>query len=91
MKNLLMLPTLVFVLLIAACDDMPTRQETFENVVLTIGTPSDATNIKFIDEEWYTFEWRGQCFLGMNYWRWATVTKIDCEDKVPVLVLKEDK
>lgn len=80
MKNLLLLPTLVFALLIVACDE-PTRQERFEQQVTNVGTPTGATNIEYIDGEWYTFEWRGQCFLGMKYWRHAALTKIDCEDK----------
>lgn len=76
MKKIFLLSLLVFV---TACDE-PTRQERFENTVVTVGTPSGATNIEYLNEQWYTFEWRDQCFLGMKYWRHASVTKIDCKE-----------
>ncbi len=78
MKKIFLLSLLVFV---TACDE-PTRQERFENTVANVGTPSGATNIEYINGQWYTFEWRGQCFLAMKYWRHASVTKIDCKDKL---------
>lgn len=70
---------------LSGCDE-PTRQERFENAVENYGgVPSDATNIEFIDGEWYTFEWRGQCFLASNDYGSTAgtglLTKIDCEDK----------
>ena len=69
---------LTMALTIAGCDE-PSRQERFTNEVSSFGTPEDATNIVILDEHWYTFEWRGQCFLAMNRWRHSAVTKIDCE------------
>ena len=72
-----LLSLLVFV---AACDE-PSRQERFEAAAVRVGVPTGATNIQFIDGQWYTFEWKDQCFLAMQYWRHASVTKIDCEDE----------
>jgi len=65
--------------LVTGCDE-PSHQERFEASTIRIGTPSGATNIEFIDGQWYTFEWRGQCFLAMKYWRHASMTRIDCKD-----------
>lgn len=87
MKKIFLLSLLVFV---TACDE-PTRQERFESIVVNSGTPSGATNIEFIDGKWYTFKWKGQCFLAMRFWRHAAATKIDCEDEVSILVLNENK
>ena len=64
---------------VTACDE-PTRQERFEAAVVRAGVPSGATNIEYVNDQWYTFEWRGQCFLSMKYWRHAAMTKIDCEN-----------
>lgn len=62
---------------ITGCDD-PTRQEKFELGVINHGVPSGATNIEYVNGQWYTFEWKGQCFLAMQYWRQASVTKVNC-------------
>ena len=65
---------------VTACGGGPTLQEKFEHGVINYGTPSGATNIEYVNDQWYTFEWRGQCFLSMKYWRHAAMTKIDCEN-----------
>ena len=73
-----------FVLLTAltACDE-PTRMERFEASVNRTGAPPDATNIVILDDEWYTFEWRGQCFLASNDFGATTGTgllaRVECE------------
>lgn len=82
MKDLLLLPTLVLALFLAACDE-PTRQERFESQTANYGIPSGATNIVILENNWYTFEWRGQCFLASNDYGATTGTgllaKVDCE------------
>lgn len=83
LKNTLSFVAFVAVLLIGlalitGCSGR-TQSEIFADNVSKYGTPEDATNITILDEYWYTFEWRGQCFLGTHYYRRGAVTKIDCE------------
>lgn len=70
-------------LFFAGCFDEPSRQERFEHNVTNYGAPPDATNIVFLNGEWYTFEWRGQCFLASNDYGATTGTgllaRVDCE------------
>jgi hypothetical protein len=65
--------------LVTSCGG-PTDQELLARHASNLGTPTGATNIEVIDEAWYTFEFRGECFLATRYWRHAGVTKINCED-----------
>lgn len=84
-KNILSLIALGAVIIfgsamVTGCDE-PTREERFERGVVNVGTPTGATNIEIIDRAWYSFEYKGQCFLATRYWRHAAMTKIDCEDR----------
>ena len=65
--------------LVTGCEG-ESRQERFESGVVDYGTPDGATNVEIIDEQWYSFEYNGQCFLALKYWRHAALTKIDCEE-----------
>lgn len=70
-----LLSSLVFV---AACDQ-PSQKQRFADQISRVGIPPDATNVVILDEYWYTFEWKDQCFLGTKFYRNSALTKIDCE------------
>lgn len=76
MKKIFLLSLLVFV---AACDE-PSQKQRFADQISRVGIPPDATNVVILDEYWYTFEWKGQCFLGTKFYRNSALTKIDCEE-----------
>lgn len=83
LKNSLWFAAFVAVLLIGlvfitGCSDQ-SQKELFADNVSKFGTPEDATNITILDDYWYTFEWRDQCFLGAYQYRRIAVTKIDCK------------
>jgi len=83
-KNIMQLIAVFWIMVIGlafvtGCDE-PTQEEKLARHANNLGTPTGATNIEVIDEAWYTFEFRGECFLATRYWRHAGVTKIDCED-----------
>lgn len=73
---------LVIALSIAGCDE-PTYEERHADSVYRDGTPPDATNIVILENRWYTFEWRGQCFLARKSIGSTTGTaqlaRVDCE------------
>ena len=80
--NTRLVMALIFALVLFACVgcSRPTDTELLARHAEKIGTPTGATNIEIIDAEWYTFEFRGECFLATRYWRHAGVTKINCEN-----------
>lgn len=68
--------------LLTGCDE-PAYEERQSNAIHTRGVPTDATNVVIIGNNWYTFEWRGQCFLGRyshgNTTGTAQLTRVECE------------
>lgn len=84
-KNIMQLIAFTWILVfslafVTGCDE-PSQEERFAAQIGRVGTPPDATNIIILDEYWYTFEWKGQCFLGTKFYRNSALTKIDCVEE----------
>ncbi len=65
---------------IAGCGE--TLKDQHIDFVYRTGYPTGATNVRILENGWYTFEWEGQCFLASKTRGTAgsgLLTRVDCE------------
>ena len=76
---------ITLILLITGCDphaEAQRQQEWYEENTMSRGVPEGATNVEYLNRDWITFEWRGQCFLARRSYSahgTAQLTRVDCE------------